>query len=61
MAIDIKGILHAGTAAQSAALALDNVKLMKKKVTPKRLVRQGVTNIVGVSLIQAQSKIINDI
>lgn len=54
----IQGILNAGVAAQSAALALDNTNLLGKKVTSKKLVKQGVKNIVGISLIQTQSKII---
>jgi len=57
--IDVKPILNVGVAAQSAALLGENVRLAKKKkVTTKDMVSTGMKNIVGVPLLQAQSKII---
>lgn len=61
MTIDVKGILNAGVAAQSATLAVHNLKGLKKKQTPKSIIKKGVTNLVGIPLIQAQSKIIGAI
>ncbi len=62
MAIDVKPILQAGVAAQAAALALQNVRLFKKgKPSAKRLVKAGVTNIVGISLLRTQSQLIGSI
>jgi len=62
MAIDIKGILRAGTAAQAGALALHNVRLAKsKQITSKKLVKTATTNIVGIPLLRAQSQLIGDI
>ena len=49
-------ILRASGAIQAAALAEYNAKLaLKKKKSTKDLVSMGATNIVGSSLIQAQS------
>ena len=62
MAIDIKGILHAGTAVQSAGLAMRNAKFAtSKKQTPKKFIKNATMNFVGIPLIQTQSKLINEI
>ena len=60
MAIDVKPILNAGLAAQSAALAGSNLKLIKKKkkVGTKGIVKAGVTNIAGIELIRLQGGLI---
>jgi hypothetical protein len=58
MAVDIKSILNAGVAAQAASLAISNVPKKRKK---KSLVKQGIGNIVGISLIQAESQMIGGI
>lgn len=61
MVIDIKPLLRVGLAAQSAALAVENIKLLRKqknKDNSKRLIKTGVTNIVGISLIRAQGGLI---
>lgn len=45
---------------QSIALVADNVKTIeKKKVKSKDLLSMGVKNIVGTSLIQAESQLIS--
>lgn len=54
--IDVKPILNTGLAIQSSALAMDNLKAVKKK---KSLVKTGVKNIIGISLIREQGKLIN--
>lgn len=62
MAIDVTGILNAGLAAQSAALAVDNLGLIKKKkISSKDFLKQGVKNIVGISLIRSQGNIIQSL
>lgn len=47
-----KNILNVGLAAQAANLALSNIRRKKKK----NIVRTGIDNIVGTSLIQTQSQ-----
>lgn len=62
MAIDLKSILRAGTAAQATALASHNIKLaMSKKKTPRRFIKTATTNIVGIPLLQTQSQLIGAI
>lgn len=59
VAIDVKGILNVGVAAQAVALAGHNLKLVtKKKKTTKDFLKVGITNIVGVPLLQTQSQLI---
>ena len=48
-----KDILNAGLAAQSAGLALSNLKKRKKR----RVIGQGVTNLLGVSMLKAEADI----
>jgi hypothetical protein len=67
-------ILRAGLAAQSATLALSNLEGMNKPINfskkkklkrpvksgkPAGIVKKGVTNIVGISLIRAQAGLIS--
>jgi len=60
MAIDIKPILKAGVVAQAGALAIKNVKLLKKKkIKSGDLIKVGFGNIVGVTLIKSQNEIID--
>ena len=62
MAIDVKPILRAGVAAQAATLALQNVRVLKnKKPSSRRLLKAGVTNIVGIPLLRIQSQLIGQI
>ena len=57
--VDVKGIMNAGVALQSTALLGENLRLAKKKkIKTGDIVSTGMKNIVGVSLIQSQSKII---
>jgi len=63
MVIDVKPILQTGLAAQSLALAGKNIELVRngkgrKRITPRKLVRTGVTNIVGIPLIRTQAGLI---
>jgi len=66
MAIDVKGILRAGMAVQSVSLLSDNVssarlalkKQKSKDQGMKRIVKTGVNNIVGISLIKEQGRLI---
>ena len=58
----VKSILNLGLAAQSLALVGENVKLVKKKkVKTKDIVKTGVTNIVGISLLRSQAGIIQSL
>lgn len=58
----VKSILNVGLAAQSLALVGENVKLVKKKkVKTKDIVKTGVTNIVGISLLRSQAGIIQSL
>lgn len=55
-------ILRAGVAVQSVGLLGENVRVAKKKRKSARdLVGLGVTNIVGSSLLGAQSDIIGSL
>ena len=57
--MDIKPILNAAIAAESAALAGENIKVLKKKkITTKDMLKMGMTNTVGISLIKAQADIV---
>jgi len=55
--VHIQSILQAGVAVQTAALLGENVKLAKNPST-KNLIKTGVTNIVGIPLLTAQSRLI---
>ena len=63
MAINIKSITGVIPGLQATALAMDNVKFMdlKKKSSTKKVVKQGVKNLVGISLLKPTAKIINDL
>lgn len=59
MVIDVKPILGVGLAAQSAALALKNVELLKKKKKKAEdFLKTGVINIAGISILGTQASII---
>ncbi|HEX9740624.1 MAG TPA: hypothetical protein VGA29_07600 [Ignavibacteriaceae bacterium] len=58
----IHDILRAGVAVQSTALLGKNVKLaMKKKIRTKDMLKTGMTNIIGIPLLQTQSQLIGQI
>ena len=60
--MDTKQILKIVPIIQSASLLNENVKVLnKKKVKTKDIVKLGVTNIVGASLIKVESDFINSI
>lgn len=60
-----KTILGIVPGLQATALLGENLKLMKNKgkgkFTPKKFVKTGVTNLVGIGMIGATSKAINDL
>lgn len=62
MTLDIKPILNAGVAAQAASLSFYNLKSMNKRWMYQKprseLIKKGMGNIIGVSLIQTQSQLI---
>ena len=53
-----KDILNVGLAAQAANLALSNVPRRKRK---RSIVKTGINNIVGTSLIQTQAQFLGGI
>lgn len=58
----IKAIMNIVPITMAATLVGENVKVAKKKkITSKDLVKLGVTNIIGTSLIQTQSKLISNL
>jgi hypothetical protein len=63
--MDTKNILGIVPGLQATALVGQNLKMfdMKpgKKHSSKKFVKMGVTNLVGVGLITASSKMINDL
>lgn len=57
--MDVKPILRAGLVAQSAALAGDNLRLLrKKKKKSGDFIGQATRNIVGTSLLKAEAEFI---
>lgn len=59
MTIDVKPILRVSTLAQSASLAGNSMKLVKKKKKKvKDFLKVGATTIVGSALIKEQSDFI---
>lgn len=58
----IKNILNLVPTIQSAALLNENVRVVsKKKVNSKDIVSLGMKNIIGISLIKAESDFIGTI
>ena len=57
MVFNVKPILQAGVALQAVGLLGENIKVAKKPST-KGIIKAGVTNIVGVPLLQIQSQLI---
>lgn len=57
----VSNILKAGMTAQASALAMENVKALKKgKVRVKDITRAGIKNLVGIPLLRAQGSLIED-
>lgn len=56
--IAVQSILRAGVAVQAAGLALNNLGLDTKKPSTKSIVKKGVTNLIGIPLLQTQSQLI---
>jgi hypothetical protein len=57
--VDVKPILNAGLAAQSAALASDSFSLLrKKKKRASDFLGTGVRSMVGTSLLKSQAELI---
>jgi hypothetical protein len=57
-----KNIMRVIPIVQAASLVGENMKVLnKKKVKTKDVVNMGMKNIIGVSLIQAESQFINDL
>lgn len=54
----VKGLLDTSLAVQSGALLAENIRATKAK---KNLAKLGVTNIVGISLLREQGKIIGSL
>ena len=60
--MDIKNIANIIPLAQAASLANENVKVLnKKKVNSKDMLKLGVTNIVGTSIIKMESDFIGSL
>jgi hypothetical protein len=60
--MNITNILKVVPMIQTASILNENVKVMnKKKVNTKDIVKLGVTNVVGIGLIQAENQFINSI
>jgi hypothetical protein len=58
----IKNIMRIVPIIQSASLVGDNLKFVnKKKKKSEDFVKMGVKNVVGVSLIQFESQLIEDL
>jgi alkylated DNA nucleotide flippase Atl1 len=56
-----KDIMNIVPTVQAAGLVGHNLKQMNKKQSVKSMVGLGVTNIVGTSLIQSESKLIGSL
>jgi len=60
--MDIKNIANLIPLAQAATLVNENVKVLnKKKVNSKDMLKLGVTNIVGTSIIKMESDFIGSL
>lgn len=58
--MDTKQILRIVPMIQTASLLNENVKVIsKKKINTKDIVKLGMTNVIGLSLISAENQFIN--